>query len=133
MSRSALRFRSDGGGRTATLPNLVGGMRERDGGGVLLTQAIHAMDQLMALAGPVQDVKAFAATSPLRRIDTEDVVVAALRWPSGAIGSLNATTTAFPGSGERIEFACRNGSAVLERKRLRVSLRDGANLDVQED
>ena len=109
------------------------GMRERDGGGVLLTQAIHVMDQLMALAGPVEEVKSFAATSPLRRIDTEDVVAAALRWPSGAIGSLDATTTAFPGSGERIELACKNGSALLERKRLRVWLRDGTNLDVGED
>lgn len=109
------------------------GMQDRDGGGVLLTQAIHAMDQLMALLGPPQDVKAFAATSPLRRIDTEDVVAAAMRWPSGTIGSLDATTTAFPGSGERIELACPNGSALLERKRLRVWLRDGTNLNAAED
>src|ERR1700677_2971958 len=44
------------------------GMRARDGGGVLLTQAIHAMDQLVALAGPVESVNGFTATSPLRQI-----------------------------------------------------------------
>jgi UDP-N-acetyl-2-amino-2-deoxyglucuronate dehydrogenase len=109
------------------------GMRARDGGGVLLTQAIHVMDQLVALVGPVEAVGAFAATSPLRRIDTEDVVAAALRFPSGAIGTLDATTTSFPGSPERIDIAGRLGSATLERRQLRVWLRDGSVIDEQED
>jgi UDP-N-acetyl-2-amino-2-deoxyglucuronate dehydrogenase len=109
------------------------GIRARDGGGVLLTQAIHVMDQLVALVGPVESVGAFAATSPLRRIDTEDVVAAALRFPSGAIGTLDATTTSFPGSPERIDIAGRLGSATLERRQLRVWLRDGTVIDEQED
>lgn len=109
------------------------GIRARDGGGVLLTQAIHVMDQLVALVGPVESVGAFAATSPLRRIDTEDVVAAALRFPSGAIGTLDATTTSFPGSPERIDIAGRLGSATLERRRLRLWLRDGTVIDEQED
>jgi predicted dehydrogenase len=109
------------------------GIRARDGGGVLLTQAIHVMDQLVALVGPVESVGAFAATSPLRQIDTEDVVAAALRFPSGAIGTLDATTTSFPGSPERIDIAGRLGSATLERRQLRVWLRDGSVIDAQED
>jgi UDP-N-acetyl-2-amino-2-deoxyglucuronate dehydrogenase len=109
------------------------GIRARDGGGVLLTQAIHVMDQLVALAGPVESVGAFAATSPLRRIDTEDVVAAALRFPAGAIGTLDATTTSFPGSPERIDIAGRLGSATLERRQLRAWLRDGSVIDEQED
>jgi predicted dehydrogenase len=83
--------------------------------------------------GPVESVGAFAATSPLRRIDTEDVVAAALRFPSGAIGTLDATTTSFPGSPERIDIAGRLGSATLERRQLRVWLRDGTVIDEQED
>ena len=109
------------------------GMRDRDGGGVLLTQAIHAMDQLIALAGPVESVCGFTATSPLRQIDTEDVVAAALRWRSGAIGVLDATTASFPGSSERIDIAGRLGSATLERRQLRAWLRDGTVIDAQED
>jgi len=109
------------------------GMRSRDGGGVLLTQAIHVMDQLVALAGPVAAVCGFATTSSLRQIDTEDVVAAALRFPSGAIGVLDATTTSFPGSPERIDIAGRLGSATLERRQLRVWLRDGTVIDEQED
>jgi UDP-N-acetyl-2-amino-2-deoxyglucuronate dehydrogenase len=109
------------------------GIRARDGGGVLLTQAIHAMDQLVALAGPVESVYGFTATSPLRQIDTEDVVAVALRWPSGAIGVLDATTASFPGSSERIDMAGRFGSATLERRQLRVWLRDGTVIDEHED
>ena len=108
------------------------GMRDRDGGGVLLTQAIHGMDQLVALAGPVATVCGFASTSPLRKIDTEDVVAAALRWPGGAIGVLDATTTAFPGNPERIDLTGRLGSATLERRQLRVRLHDGTVIDARD-
>jgi UDP-N-acetyl-2-amino-2-deoxyglucuronate dehydrogenase len=87
----------------------------------------------VALVGPVESVCGFAATSPLRQIDTEDVVAAALRFPAGAIGTLDATTTSFPGSPERIDIAGRLGSATLERRQLRVWLRDGTVIDEQED
>jgi predicted dehydrogenase len=93
----------------------------RDGGGVLLTQAIHTLDLLLHLAGPVREVAGFAATSPLRAtIDTEDVVAAALRFENGAIGALDATTVARPGFPERIEIAGTQGSAVLSANRLEL-------------
>ena len=105
----------------------------RDGGGVLLSQAIHTMDQLVDLFGLPADVAGFHATSPLRAVDTEDVVAAALRWPGGALGTLDATTTAFPRLPERIDIAAEHGSALLERTRLRVSLHDGTVIDEAED
>ncbi|WP_235034921.1 Gfo/Idh/MocA family protein [Roseomonas sp. 18066] len=94
------------------------GMKARDGGGVLLTQAIHSLDLLLHLAGPHRSVAGFAATSPLRAIDTEDVVAAALRFENGALGVIDATTVARPGYPERIEIAGTEGSAVLEGSRL---------------
>lgn len=94
------------------------GTLARDGGGVLLTQAIHTLDLLLHLAGPHSAVAGFAETSPLRQIDTEDVVAAALRFESGAIGVLDATTVARPGYPERIEIAGTEGSALLEGSRL---------------
>jgi predicted dehydrogenase len=97
----------------------------RDGGGVLLTQAIHTIDLLLHLAGPVREVAGFAATSPLRRIDTEDVVGAALRFENGAIGVLDATTVARPGFPERIEIAGTRGSAVLAAHRLELHAEGG--------
>ncbi len=98
------------------------GMKERDGGGVLLTQAIHTLDLLLHLAGPVDSVMGIAKTSPLRAIDTEDVAAAALRFASGAIGAVDATTVARPGFPERIEIAGTRGSAVLAAERLELHL-----------
>ena len=102
------------------------GMRVRDGGGVLLSQAIHTLDLLLHLVGPHQDVTGFATTSPLRAIDTEDVAAAAIRFQSGAIGVLDATTVARPGYPERIEIAGTRGSAVLETFQLTVNRAQGA-------
>ncbi|MFC4170255.1 Gfo/Idh/MocA family protein [Teichococcus aestuarii] len=102
------------------------GMRARDGGGVLLTQAIHTLDLLLHLAGPHRQVMGFARTSPLRRIDTEDIVAAAIAFGNGAIGVLDATTVARPGYPERIELAGTEGSAVLEGSRLVLHGRDGS-------
>ena len=96
------------------------GMRARDGGGVLLTQAIHTLDLLLHLMGPVAAAAAFARTSPLRAIDTEDIVAACLRFANGAIGTLDATTVARPGFPERIEIAGTRGSAVLVAERLEL-------------
>lgn len=96
------------------------GMKARDGGGVLLTQAIHTLDLLLHLAGPVAEVAGFARTSPLRAIDTEDIAAAALRFASGAIGAVDATTVAEPGFPERIEIAGTGGSALLVAERLEL-------------
>jgi predicted dehydrogenase len=96
------------------------GMLARDGGGVLLTQAIHTLDILLHLAGPAQRVAAMCRNSGLRKIDTEDIGCAAVQFRSGAIGVVDATTVAYPGYPERIELAGTQGSALLEAERLEV-------------
>ena len=96
------------------------GMRDRDGGGVLLTQSIHTLDVLLDLVGPVRRVSAQCRTSALRRIDTEDIACAAVDYDCGAVGVIDATTVAYPGYPERIELAGTKGSAVLEAERLTV-------------
>jgi len=97
------------------------GMKARDGGGVLITQAVHTLDLLLHLAGPHRDVTGYAFTSPLRAIDTEDVAAAAVRFQSGAVGALDATTVARPGYPERIDIAGTTGSAVLETFQLTIN------------
>jgi predicted dehydrogenase len=96
------------------------GMLARDGGGVLLTQSIHTLDVMLHLAGPVQRVAAMCRTSPLRKIDTEDIGCAALQFRNGALGVVDATTVAYPGYPERIDLAGTKGSAMLEAERLEV-------------
>jgi UDP-N-acetyl-2-amino-2-deoxyglucuronate dehydrogenase len=96
----------------------------RDGGGVLLTQAIHTLDLMLDLAGPPARVSALVRTSPLRRIDTEDIACATVQYRNGAVGVIDATTVAYPGYPERVEIAGTKGSAVLAAERLELNLRD---------
>ena len=89
------------------------GTLARDGGGVLMTQGIHTLDLMLSLAGPVAEVTGFAATTPVHRMETEDMACAAVRFASGALGVIDATTAAYPGFPERIELACTRGTASL--------------------
>ena len=92
--------------------------KARDGGGVLLTQAIHTLDLLLDLAGPAKSLAAACRTTPLRNIDTEDIGCATVTYANGAVGVIDATTVAYPGYPERIEIAGTTGSAMLEAERL---------------
>jgi len=105
------------------------GMFARDGGGVLLTQAIHTLDLLLHLVGPAAEIAAYVDTSPLRRIDTEDIVAGAVRFANGASGVIDATTVTFPGYPERIEVAGTLGSAMLEVESLIVNYMTGERLE----
>jgi predicted dehydrogenase len=109
------------------------GTRARDGGGVLLTQGIHTLDLLLSLAGPVRRVSAFVATSPVHRMETEDLVAAAVRFANGATGVIDATTAAYPGHAERIELAGTRGGAVLAGTALTVRMIDGGDEDLAPD
>lgn len=106
------------------------GSRARDGGGVLLTQAIHTLDLALCLAGEVSSVCAHALTSAVHRMETEDLVAAVLRFESGAIGSLHATTACYPGFPEQIRLIGTKGSACLEGDALQVRLMDGTQRDM---
>jgi UDP-N-acetyl-2-amino-2-deoxyglucuronate dehydrogenase len=101
------------------------GTLARDGGGVLLTQAIHTLDLFLSLAGPVAEVAAFAGTTPLHRMETEDIVGAALRFANGALGTLDATTASYPGFPERIEIVGDKATAILIGGGLELFRQDG--------
>jgi UDP-N-acetyl-2-amino-2-deoxyglucuronate dehydrogenase len=70
------------------------GTREFDGG-ALMNQASHYVDMLDWLIGPVESVQAFTGTLA-RNIEVEDTGVLALRWRTGALGSLNVTMLTWP-------------------------------------
>ena len=93
------------------------GTLERDGGGVLITQAIHTLDLMLSLTGPVAEVAAIAGTTALHRMESEDFVGAGLRFANGAPGALMATTAAYPGMPERIELIGTKASADPRRRR----------------
>jgi predicted dehydrogenase len=100
----------------------------QDGGGVLITQAIHTLDLHLSLTGPVSEVSAFAQTSHLHDIEVEDIVGAVVRYANGAIGTIDATTVCYPGFKERIELVGNLGTAILTGSELRVHFQDGREL-----
>jgi len=107
------------------------GTKARDGGGVLLTQGIHTLDLFLSLAGEPVEVKSFATTTPVHRMETEDLVAAAVKFKNGAIGTVHATTTAYPGFPERIELIGTKGTALLEGPSLKVALASGKTFEVK--
>ncbi|OOG47364.1 oxidoreductase [Polaromonas sp. A23] len=104
------------------------GTLARDGGGVLMTQAIHTLDLLLCLTGLPDKVSAMASTSAVHRMECEDTVAAALHYPNGAIGSIDATTAAYPGFPERISLQFTKGSATLEAGELHAEFMDGRKI-----
>jgi len=92
------------------------GTWELDGGGALMNQAIHSVDLLTWLMGPVAEISAFTDTLAHERIAVEDVAVATLRFENGAVGVIEATTAAYPGYLKRIEIHGSEGSAGFEEE-----------------
>jgi predicted dehydrogenase len=88
-----------------------------DGGAALVNQGIHTVDLLLWLLGPVVDVRALVGTL-LHGIEGEDVAVAVLRFASGALATLEATTVAFPGYPRRVEISGTEGTVVIEGDRV---------------
>lgn len=101
------------------------GTFNRDGGGVLITQAIHTLDLVLCLIGPVKRVQAMARTTALHTMEAEDFVTAGLEFASGAVGSLVASTASFPGGGETITLHGELASACLRPGELQINWRSG--------
>lgn len=89
-----------------------------DGGGVLMNQSIHYIDLLQWMAGPVRSIKAMTDTL-VHRMETEDVAAAVLRFTNGAVGTITATTGAYPGMAARLELFGERGSLVVEGEEVR--------------
>lgn len=101
------------------------GTYARDGGGVLISQAIHTIDLALSLTGPVASVQAMTATTHFHTMKSEDFVTAGLRFAGGAVGSLIASTASYPGGAETIILHFDKASLHLGSGVLTVSWRDG--------
>jgi UDP-N-acetyl-2-amino-2-deoxyglucuronate dehydrogenase len=91
-----------------------------DGGGALMNQAIHNVDLLLWLMGPVAELFAFTECLAHERIEVEDTAVAALKFANGALGTLTATTAAHPGLLKTVAVHGDRGSVVIEQDRVVV-------------
>jgi len=93
------------------------GTQALDGGGALMNQAVHTVDLLLWLFGPVRRVFGKIATR-MHDIESEDTAVAVLEFENGALGTLEAATSAYPGYSRRLELTGSEGTVILDGDRL---------------
>jgi predicted dehydrogenase len=89
-----------------------------DGGGALMNQGVHTVDLMLWLLG--QPVEVYAQTGRYAHtgIEVEDMAAATIRFASGAVGLLHATTAAYPGLAVRLQVHGSRGSAVIHDDQL---------------
>lgn len=90
-----------------------------DGGGALMNQGVHYVDLLRWMMGPVEEVTALTATED-HSIEVEDLALALLRFESGALGTIEASTVVYPGLPERLEVSGTAGTVIVEAGTLRL-------------
>lgn len=96
-----------------------------DGGGALMNQGVHTVDLLQWLAGPVATVTAHTRTAGHERIEVEDVAVAVLTFANGAVGTIVASTAAYPGLPVKVDVFGTGGSLSIEGDVLKMLAKKG--------
>ena len=94
------------------------GTWELDGGGAVMNQGVHTVDLLVWFLGRPVDVYAHTALLAHDRVEVEDVAVATVRFESGALGIIHATTAAYPGLSVRVQVHGDRGSAIIDDDQL---------------
>ncbi len=89
-----------------------------EGGGALITQAVHQVDLLLWLMGGISEVFGYWRLGAVHKIEAEDVVAALVKYSSGATGVIQAATAFWPGYSERLEFHGTKGTAVISGDKL---------------
>jgi UDP-N-acetyl-2-amino-2-deoxyglucuronate dehydrogenase len=94
------------------------GTWDLDGGGAVMNQGVHTVDLLVWFLG--KPVEVFAQTALLAhdRVEIEDIAVATVRFESGALGVIHATTAAYPGLSVRVQVHGDQGSAIIDDDQL---------------
>lgn len=105
------------------------GTWDKEGGGVLINQAIHYLDIFQWVMGGVKDVAGFFANQTHRKcIETEDTIVGAIRFKNGALGTVEASNATYLGWETTIEITGTEGAVEIRDDQIRKSLfKDPAN------
>ncbi len=103
------------------------GTYKMDGGGALINQGIHGVDLLLYIMGDAS--VSFAKTrTAFHNIEAEDSAVALLEFANGCLGTLEASTCAYPGFERKIELYGSEGCAILRENRLEKLIVHGETL-----
>jgi UDP-N-acetyl-2-amino-2-deoxyglucuronate dehydrogenase len=103
-------------------------------GGALSNQGIHSLDQMVWMAGPVEEVEYAHLETANHRMEAEDLAIVVVRFASGARGTIEVTTCCLPDLSTRLEIYGTNGSAAFDDARVARFGLDGKDLlDTLED
>jgi UDP-N-acetyl-2-amino-2-deoxyglucuronate dehydrogenase len=89
-----------------------------DGGGAVMNQGVHTVDLLVWMLGRPVEISAQTGLVAHERIEVEDVAVATIRFESGALAVVHATTAAYPGDLTRIQVHGDRGTGIVTDDRL---------------
>ena len=90
------------------------GVLSGDGGAALINQSIHTIDLLLEVMGPVKSVRG-KITTLTHDIEGEDLGLAILEFESGALGTIEGSTSIRAGFPEKLEIHGEKGSMILEK------------------
>ena len=93
-----------------------------DGGGALMNQSIHTIDQLLYVCGPVKSVTASMNCLIHEGIEVEDTAVAQLEFQNGALGVIHGSTACWSSTGHpaEVNICGEKGSAFMTDTTFRV-------------
>lgn len=89
-----------------------------EGGGALINQAIHQIDVLLWLVGEVSEVFGYWQLGAFHKIESEDLISGLMKYASGSLGVIQASTSFWPGYTERLEIHGTKGTAVISGDKL---------------
>ncbi|MBK9389686.1 MAG: Gfo/Idh/MocA family oxidoreductase [Bacteroidetes bacterium] len=95
------------------------GTKDLDGGGAMMNQAIHMVDILQYLMGPVESLQAYSETLA-HEIESEDTATCIMRFRTGALGMIYGTTASFPGQFRRLEITGTRGTVIQVENSFKV-------------
>ena len=101
------------------------GAYDRDGGGVMINQAIHTLDLALWMMGPVTKVQAHMITTELHQMESEDWASALLEFTEGTVGTMTSTVSFYPGAAESLAIQGTEAHAHLEGGVLSIKYLDG--------
>ncbi|MCQ2432922.1 MAG: Gfo/Idh/MocA family oxidoreductase [Clostridia bacterium] len=106
------------------------GTRRFDGGGALMNQGIHGIDLLQFLLGPARVISA-SANTVTHKIEVEDTLCALVSFDCGAMGTITASTCAYPGFDRRLEIFGDRGHLVMRESEIEELIIDGNEVSCQ--
>lgn len=105
------------------------GTLKYDGGGALINQGIHGIDLIQYLLGDISKLHAMTKTST-HKIEAEDTMTAIVEFESGTLGTIIASTCAYPGFDRRIRLHGDRGYVILRENYIEELMINGEKIDV---